>query len=192
MLNDLFRLVRSADQPQALRLLDVIRSNASAEEIRGFIDQTLGSITSPSASTSASAGPGPGQGASAGAAAGKDDQQETVTKLEDIRRLISLEGTSPTHRRKVMDIHYLCDEAPQRVPAKPWTPVSDDDDLVSHLLSLYLAWNWPVHGFLDPDVLQRHMRAGDVSSELCSPFLVNAVLANACVSFIVWVIRVDG
>lgn len=182
MLNDLFRLVRSADQPQALRLLDVIRSNASAEEIRGFIDQTLRSITLPSASTSASAGPGPGQGASAGAGAGKDDQQETVTKLEDIRRLISLEGTSPTHRRKVMDIHYLCDEAPQRVPAKPWTSVSDDDDLVSHLLSLYLAWNWPVHGFLDPDVLQRHMRAGDVSSELCSPFLVNAVLANACVS----------
>ena len=82
-----------------------------------------------------------------------------------------------------MDIHYLCDEAPQKVPAKPWTTVTEDDDLVSHLVSLYLAWDYPVNGFLDADVLLRYMRRGDVTSELCSPFLVNAMLANACVCF---------
>lgn len=159
MLNDLFALIRSADQAQAQRLLGVIRSNASAEEIRGFVDETLAAIE----------------------ADGKDSR-ETVSRLEDIRRLIDVEGTNPSYRRKVMDIHYLCDEAPLKVPASPWTSVTDDDDLVSHLISLYLAWDYPFHGFLDGDVLVRHMKAGDTTSELCSPFLVNAVLANACVS----------
>lgn len=159
MLNDLFTLVRTADQAQAMRLLEVIRSNATAEEIREFIDETLSTIE----------------------ASGKE-RQDTISKLEDIRRLIDVEGTSPSYRRKVMDIHYLCDEAPQKVPAKPWTRVTDDGDLVSHLISLFLAWDYPFHGFMDGDVFLRHMMAGDTTSELCSPFLVNAVLAKACVS----------
>lgn len=164
MLNDLFKLIRSADQAQAFRLLEVIRSNASPEEVRSFIDETLGTIES----------------------SGKDSQ-ETVAKLEDIRQLINIEGTNPSYRRKVMDIHYLCDAAPHKVPAKPWTTVTDDDDLVSHLISLYLAWDYPFHAFLDPEVFMRHMKLGDATSELCSPFLVNAVLANACVcSLCLW------
>lgn len=158
MLNDLFKLIRSADQAQAFRLLEIIRSNASAEEIRSFIDGTLTAIE-----------------------ASGQDSQETVTKLEDIRQLINIEGTNPSYRRKVMDIHYLCDEAPHKVPAKPWTTVTDDDDLVSHLISLYLAWDYPFHAFFDSEVFMRQMKSGDVTSELCSPFLVNAVLANACV-----------
>lgn len=80
-----------------------------------------------------------------------------------------------------MDIHFLCDSAPCEVPAKPWTRVTADADLVSHLVSLYFAWDWPVTAVLDKGVFIRHMAKGVLGSEFCSPFLVNAVLSNACV-----------
>ena len=41
MLNDLFKVIRTADQEQAQRLLDMIRSDATPEGIRVFIDEVL-------------------------------------------------------------------------------------------------------------------------------------------------------
>ncbi|KAJ5975081.1 hypothetical protein N7481_008788 [Penicillium waksmanii] len=87
-----------------------------------------------------------------------------------------------------MDLHYICDEAPIKVPAKPWTNVTDDDDLVSHLVSLYFTWDYPVHTFLDQDVFLKYMGASGGNGagpepregEFCSAFLVNALLSNAC------------
>lgn len=70
----------------------------------------------------------------------------------------------------------------QKVSAKPWTTVTEDDDLVSHLVSLYLAWDYPIHAFLDANVFVKYMKRADVGSEFCSSFLVNAILANACIS----------
>ncbi|KAF7172564.1 hypothetical protein CNMCM5623_004745 [Aspergillus felis] len=154
MLNDLFRVIRTADEPHALKLLEIIRKNATAEEIRAFIDETLIRLD--------------GEGGQA------------VQKLEDVRRTIDVEGAGPSFRRKVMDIHYLCDEAPCKVPAKPWTSVTEDADLVSHLVSLYFTWDYPFHAFLDRDVFLAHMARGREDSDFCSPFLVNALLANAC------------
>ncbi|KAG2010734.1 hypothetical protein GB937_007703 [Aspergillus fischeri] len=159
MLNDLFRVIRTADEPHALKLLEIIRKNATAEEIRAFIDETLIRLD------------GEGQGAGYG---------QAVQKLEDVRRTIDVEGADPSFRRKVMDIHYLCDEAPCKVPAKPWTSVTEDEDLVSHLVSLYFTWDYPFHAFLDRDVFLAHMARGREGSDFCSPFLVNALLANAC------------
>ncbi|KAL3465178.1 C6 transcription factor [Aspergillus heterothallicus] len=83
-------------------------------------------------------------------------------------------------RPQVMDINYLCTEPPYLVPAEPWTTVTRDSSLVSHLVSLYFTCDYPSHVFLDRDVFLRHMNVGDTGSELCSPFLVNALLANAC------------
>lgn len=160
MLNDLFRVIRTADEPHALKLLEIIRKNATAEEIRAFIDETLIRLD------------GEGRGAGYG---------QAVQKLEDVRRTIDVEGADPSFRRKVMDIHYLCDEAPWKVPAKPWTSVTEDEDLVSHLVSLYFTWDYPFHAFLDRDVFLAHMARGREDSDFCSPFLVNALLANACV-----------
>lgn len=181
MLNDLFRVVRAADESQALRLLEIIRNGGSAEEVRGFIDQVLASLSS------GGGGGGGGQPGTVGATAAAGVTGEAVTKLEDMRDLINVEGTNPSYRRKVMDIHYLCDSAPQKLPAAPWTTVTGDDDLVSHLVSLYLSWDWPIHAFFDADVFLRRMRAASAGGrskgdgdELCTPFLVNAVLANAC------------
>lgn len=163
LLNDLFKLIRAADEPHALRLLDIIRRDASAEEIRAYIYETLSMIDQ-----RPSRHPG-----------GED--QGVVHKLEDFRQMVNVEGAGPSFRRKVMDIHFLCDEAPCKVPAKPWTSVTEDDDLVSHLVSLYFTWDYPFYTFLDRDVFLAHMAAGNLESEFCSPFLVNAILANACV-----------
>lgn len=157
LLNDLFKVIRSADESQALRLLDLIRSEASSEQIRSYIDDTLTTMEGTDKGT-----------------------RDTVGKLQDIRQRISIEGVNPSFRRKVMDVHYLCDDAPFKVPARPWTSVTEDDDLVSHLVSLYFTWDYPFYSFLDCDVFIKHMAAGKLGSEFCNPFLVNAILANAC------------
>ncbi|KAB8227453.1 Zn(II)2Cys6 transcription factor [Aspergillus alliaceus] len=157
MLNDLLRVMRADDRSFGLRLLDIIRRDATAEEMRGFIDEALAQME------------------------GTDSADEvTMRKLEDVRRVINVEGAGPSFRPKVMDIHYLCDEVPFRVPAKPWTTITEDADLVSHLISLYFTWDFPFHAFLDREVFLRDMAMGDLNSEFCSPFLVNALLANAC------------
>ena len=155
-------MVREADERKALDLLEIIRDNASPDEIRTFINKTLSALDTSTSRASALA----------------------AVKLEDMRDLINVEGTTPAFRRKVMDIHYLCDEAPISVPARPWTDVTEDSDLVSHLVSLYFTWDYPFNAFLDKGVFLRHMANADLGSQFCTPFLVNALLSNACVSVI--------
>lgn len=166
LMNDLFKLVREADESKAQQLLDRIRENAPPSEIRAYINDTLAGLSAT---------------ATADAVAHHRSSSETVAKIEDMRSLINVEDPAPAFRSKVMDIHYLCDEAPIKVPAKPWTNVTDDADLVSHLISLYFTWDYPFNAFLDARVFLRHMANGDLGSQFCSPFLVNAMLSNACV-----------
>jgi hypothetical protein len=162
MLNDLFKVVRSADQTHGMKLLEVIRNDATSEEIRAYINETLTSIQSEEALSKTI--------------------HETTAKLRHIRHMVSSQAPSPSFRRKVMDVHFLCDTPPIQVRAKPWTTVTDDDDLVSHLISLYFTWSYPFYAFLDRDAFVEQMVTGNLDSELCTPFLVNAILANACVS----------
>jgi hypothetical protein len=183
LLQDLFKLIREANESHALQLLDIIRNNAPSDQIRAFIEETLSGLSKYHVNPALTSGSVPALTSTPGPISTKTETEtETISKLEDMRNLINVEGSSPTIRRKVMDIHYLCDDAPCSVPAKPWTNVTQDADLVSHLVSLYFAWDWPLNAFLDQGVFLRHMACGDLGSEFCSPFLVNAVLSNACVS----------
>lgn len=45
------------------------------------------------------------------------------------------------------------DSPPHRVPATPWTTLTTDDDAVSHLVSLFLAWINPTWRFVEADLL---------------------------------------
>lgn len=72
-------------------------------------------------------------------------------------------------------------DPPVKVPAKPWTAVTDDDDLVSHLISLWLQYVNPFFRAVEEDLFVKAMQSGDLRSEYCSPFLVNSILALACV-----------
>lgn len=163
MLNDLFKVIRTADEAQAQRLLEMIRSDATPEEIRIFIDEILARLQVLELPSK--------------------EKQETAEQLKALRSRANMQGSAPSFRRQVMDVNFLCVVPPVEVPASPWTTVTDDDAFVSHLVSLYFTWDYPFFSFLDLNAFVKHMRSRDVGSEFCSPFLVNALLAHACVSF---------
>jgi hypothetical protein len=88
-------------------------------------------------------------------------------------------------RRRVLDARRLSDDPLWEVPANPWTDVTDDDAFVSHLVSLWFTWYHPSFSYLDRDLFIKDMQSGDVENSLyCSPFLVNAILADACACFL--------
>ncbi|KAF5861190.1 hypothetical protein ETB97_000503 [Aspergillus alliaceus] len=156
LLLDLLKAIRSVDEPHARRLFQLLREDSSLQQLRSYLDRTLSEVQVS------------GQGS------------EVIRNLSSLRTRIDVEDGGPPSRPRVMDVQYLCDMTPYRVPAKPWTTVTDDDNLVSHLVSLYFTWDYPFYAFVDSKAFLRHMTAGNVDSDLCSPFLVNALLANAC------------
>ncbi|PIB00574.1 hypothetical protein CB0940_02026 [Cercospora beticola] len=80
-----------------------------------------------------------------------------------------------------LDTRTDCDNyALHQVPASPWVVITDDDEAISHLVSLFLAWVNPGWRFVEQDLFLQGMRSGDVDSPFCSPFLVNAMCSMAC------------
>ena len=157
LLGDVFKLIQTTDARGSQPLIDLIRNGATFPEARCYLDQVMIGTTTPEKASSAHS-----QGAR-------------------LRAGYEVESRAPSFRSKVMDVHYLCDFAPVKVPAKPWTTVTDDDALVSHLISLYFTWDYPFYAFVDREILVKHMQMGNLQSDFCSPFLVNSLLANACV-----------
>lgn len=64
-------------------------------------------------------------------------------------------------------------------PVRRWTQVTEDDSLISHLLTMYFTWHYPFFTILAKDVFYRDY-IGGVSSPYCSALLVNAMLALGC------------
>lgn len=85
-------------------------------------------------------------------------------------------------RRKVLDVHRLSDNPIFSLPARPWSQVTDDDQLVSHLISVYFTWHHIWFDWIDPEIFLEAMQSKKLDSQFCSPLLVNAMLAEACVS----------
>ncbi|OGM45393.1 pathway-specific regulatory protein [Aspergillus bombycis] len=156
LLHDLLKVMRSVDDSHAQGLFDLLRADSSAEQLRSYIDRALDEIQI------------------------SDHDDQAISSLEHLREKVNVSSGAPPSRPTVMDLNYLCDITPFRVPAKPWTTVTNDDNLVSHLVSLYFTWDYPFYAFVDQRAFIRHMTLGNVDSDLCSPFLVNALLANAC------------
>lgn len=154
LLFDVFEVMRS-NQAHQQELLQMIRDRLSLDQIRTYLDRVL-----PDTSRV------------------RTEEASKKTKIHDI----PAEDDESQPRSHTMDIRYLCDDAPCKVPAKPWTNVTDDDDLVSHLVSLYMTWDYPFYAFFDRRTFLENMEKGNLNSDFCSPFLVNALLANACVS----------
>lgn len=149
--------MRSLDEAHAETLLKMIRGNATFEQIQCYMDQALSSMLV------------------------HCTDEDTHRNLRTVRNRMEVYSRVPSFRPKIVDVHSLGDIVPYKVSAKPWTTVTDDDALVSHLVSLYFTWDYPFYAFVDRDVLSKHILLGNVNSDFCSPFLVNALLANACV-----------
>ena len=163
---NLFDTLQGNDDEKAAKLFRLIRSKVPLEDIKHQLDRGLDQ-TEPVTSTS------PG---------GLVELQNMLTSPQDSN---NNHGPAPPQpdRRNMLDIRRLVDEPPFQVPARPWTVITKDDNLVSHLVSLWLTWSHPFWNSLDRKLFIRDMQAGKVECEFCSPFLVNSILAEACVSY---------
>ncbi|TQB67506.1 hypothetical protein MPDQ_005421 [Monascus purpureus] len=96
-----------------------------------------------------------------------------------IQSLLPPSASCSTNTCSRITLESLVDIPLFQVPAKPWTNVTDDDNLVSHLVSLYFTWDHPCWQLVDQKVFLLHMKTGDLGSQYCTPFLVNSILAMA-------------
>ncbi|KAF7590839.1 hypothetical protein BBP40_002308 [Aspergillus hancockii] len=156
LLHDMLKVMRSVDDSQAQNLFQLMRTGSSLPQLRSYIDRTLSEVQ----------------------VSGQDD--EAISALHSLHSTVESHSEVRSSRPKIMDVQYLCNISPFRVPARKWTTVTDDDALVSHLVSLYFTWDYPFYAFVDCKAFIHHMIAGNDESDLCSPFLVNALLAHAC------------
>lgn len=162
LLLSLLQSIRTSTPDRVNRLLELVRSNASLSQLASAIadagDDAHDSQTPPSSRTSFGSD-----------TAEPRNMPWTADDLE------------AQTRRTFVTLEKLCDIPLFKVPAAPWTTVTDDDHLVSHLVSLYFTWDHPFSQLIDQTLFLGHMEAGDLKSEFCTPFLVNSILAVASV-----------
>ncbi|KAJ5666950.1 Transcription factor [Penicillium macrosclerotiorum] len=179
ILNNLVAKIRSAPQEKVDKIIDLIREDASLEEIAHAVGSSVTQFTDSGTSSTA----------------GQSTEREDGSKYLETSPMERFEGTldrtsaSPEHATESLkaasdpyarvSLESLCDIPIFKVPAKPWTNVTASNDLVSNLISLYFTWDHPCSQFLDQHVFLDHMKRGNLKSEFCSPFLVNSMLAMA-------------
>jgi hypothetical protein len=159
MIFEMYEAVQQEDRCREQELFGMIRDRKTAQQVRAFLYGMLANARL------------------------SEMNDQIAGRKNQARSDMDMANDLPRARPRAMDIQYLCTIAPVRVPARPWTTVTDSDDLVSHLVSLYLTWGYPFYAFFCRETFVKHMRMGNLNSDFCSPFLVNALLANACVSY---------
>ncbi|THC94082.1 hypothetical protein EYZ11_006452 [Aspergillus tanneri] len=132
LLIGLVGVLRETGNRRTITLLNLIRSNASLSEIRNYIDQEL-----PEA-----------------------DLERTPELVEVCHRVQRLPQTESRSVRRILDAKRLSDIPRFRVPAQPWTAV-DDDDFVSHLVSLWFTWCHPFCNWIDRELFIRDMQTAN-------------------------------
>ncbi|KAF9889524.1 hypothetical protein FE257_007234 [Aspergillus nanangensis] len=152
----LFHLVdglRESPNNEVMKLLHLIRSKVSIEDIKTYLDQDIF----------------------------KPELEKTPELIELQSTVNILSATAPTTPAyTLLDTSPLDDLFCYTVSARPWTSVTDDDELVSHLIALWFTWREPSHNWIEKGLFLRDMRSGDVNAEFCSQLLVNGILAEAC------------
>ena len=155
LLLDLVETLKDDQNIRTSQLINLIRSNASLDEIRLFLERQF-----------------------------SPEERETMPAVGETQNHLAKMPMGESRARPgrgVMAIQRLADIPVHRVPAKPWTNVTDDDDLVSHLVSIWCTWSHPWFHWINRDLFIRDMQAGDLEAEFCSPFLVNTILAETSV-----------
>jgi hypothetical protein len=69
-------------------------------------------------------------------------------------------------------------EPEMKSPSGTWTDITNDVNLVQHLLALYFCWEYPTFASLSKEHFLRDFQDG--RHRYCSPILVNALLALGC------------
>lgn len=155
-MHSLLTTLRSPNQNRVDSLLNLVRSNASLLEIATV-------AADPSVNLN-------------------DSSLGDLTNLEGSRdNDLQLPCSSFTDSHTQVTLEMLCDTPLFQVPAKPWTAITDDNHLVSHLVSLHFTWDNPFSQLIDQKTFLEEMAKGDLDSDFCTPFLVNSLLAMASV-----------
>ncbi|KAJ5782321.1 hypothetical protein N7457_004095 [Penicillium paradoxum] len=152
LLDQLLLILQETDEVCAAQVLNLIRSHASLEQIRMYVDDIVNR-------------------------ARIEMSPELLEALTQAKRLDDVPRKTSRPKSKDKSLHEM---VLFRVPAKPWTTVTDDDDFVSHLMSLWFTWSHPYLNWIDRDLFIRDMQSGNPKAKFCSPFLVNVILADAC------------
>ncbi|KAF9895330.1 hypothetical protein FE257_000234 [Aspergillus nanangensis] len=150
-------VLRDTGSSRTVPLLNLIRSNATLAEIRYYLDHQL-----PRSEFAKSS-----------------ELADVCHAMQRVQRQQEQEQ-SPSSMRRILDAKRLSDIPRFRVPARPWTNVTEDNDFVSHLVSLWFTWSHPFANWIDRDRFIRDMQVGGLRAQFCSPFLVNILLAEAC------------
>jgi hypothetical protein len=186
LLNTLLTTIRLSPQEEVSKIVELVKNNGSIQEIA----QAVGShATFPDSSETAPVHQAHEEDLN-NADSLSNERSASISQraAESIRSSTSPEAEPNIEFPRValhpyarVTLESLCDIPLFRVPARPWTGVTDDSDLVSHLVSLYFTWDHPCAQFVDQGIFLDHMRRGDLSSEYCSPLLVNTLLSIASV-----------
>ncbi|QPC59847.1 hypothetical protein HYE67_002078 [Fusarium culmorum] len=73
---------------------------------------------------------------------------------------------------------FTLDKPELKHSTKTWTTITNDINLILHLLALYFCWEYPIFASLSKEHFLRDFRDG--RHRYCSPLLVNALLALGC------------
>lgn len=185
LLETLLTTIRLLPQEKVLGIVELIKNNGSMQEIA----QAVGSHTKfPKSSLTALDHQAIGEDVKHVESLNEPSASTLQPAAESSRMSTSPEEEphmelprAALHPYARVTLESLCDIPLFRVPAKPWTEVTDDNDLVSHLVSLYFTWDHPCAQFVDQGIFLDHMKRGDLCSEFCSPLLVNSLLSIASV-----------
>ncbi|KAL4974630.1 hypothetical protein BDW66DRAFT_161074 [Aspergillus desertorum] len=157
VLSRLLSAIRNSESKKVIQLINLIRSNPPLPELQEYLAENFSRL-----------------------------EIEESPKLSQVQQYLRRESdameqsaAAPRPPRRMLDVRRLADNPAYRVPAKPWTTVTADDDLVSHLISLYFTWTNPFLCWIDKDVFISEMQKRDLRSRYCTPFLVNAILSEA-------------
>ncbi|KXG54107.1 Transcription factor [Penicillium griseofulvum] len=183
LLESLLSTLGSADQLQFDKVMDLIRNKASFQEIAHAVGSPATTFGDPQELSNACKlaileyGENPVE-TSGNAARRPSDPNAIASSPGELPHLKASQWPAVSPYARVT-LESLCDIPLFEVPAKPWTKVTDDDYLVSHLVSLYFTWDHPCSQFLDQRIFLEHMKRGHRKSDFCTPILVNSLLAMA-------------
>ncbi|KAJ9651207.1 hypothetical protein H2198_009509 [Neophaeococcomyces mojaviensis] len=136
---------------QVNSLINLVQSNVPRQDLQAFLDDAY-----------------------------NDPNSIIQVETESLKGDVQLLRRNPQRgRRRTGSIADLMNP-PIQVPAKPWTSVTDDDDFVSHLMSLWFTWAHQWWHWVDKVLFLEAMGSQDLNNPLCAPYLVNMILADAC------------
>ncbi|KAJ5938124.1 hypothetical protein N7454_004466 [Penicillium verhagenii] len=152
LLDRLVATLQETSKTRAAQILNLIRSNASLEEVQLFLDDFI----------------------ERSKVEKTPELVEICSGVRDLNESQKRAALARLHPKRLSDIVLF------QVPAAPWTSVTKDNEFVSHLISMWFSWTHPFLNWIDRDLFIRDMQSGNLDSEFCSPFLVNIILADAC------------